>query len=57
MRSLVFEGATWERYEALRRSDPALHKKLCKLIQEMLREDPAKGLGKPEPLKHALAGV
>jgi len=57
MRSLVFEGRTWERYEELRRRDPRLHRALCRILQEMLRGDPASGIGKPEPLKHALSGL
>ncbi|AOX03702.1 Txe/YoeB family addiction module toxin [Moorena producens PAL-8-15-08-1] len=57
MRSLVFEGKTWEIYEELRQKDKKRHKTLCKIIKEMLREDPAKGMGKPEPLKHNLSGL
>lgn len=58
MRSLVFEGQTWQEYEALRERDKILHKALCKLLKEMLRsDDPAVGLGKPEPLKHQLSGL
>ena len=57
MRSLVFEGRTWETYEALRQRDPALHRSLCKLLKEMLRNDPATGSGKPEQLKHNLSGL
>ena len=56
MRSLGFEGKTWERDEDLRRKDPRLHKSLCQIIKEMLRGDPATGIGKPEPLKHNLSG-
>lgn len=56
MRSLVFEGKTWEAYESLREQDKKLHKSLCKLLKEMLRDDPAKGLGKPEQLRHNLTG-
>lgn len=56
MRSLVFEGNTWTIYEELRDKDKVLHKALCKLLKEMLRADPASGLGKPEALKHNLAG-
>ncbi|MEN9868938.1 MAG: hypothetical protein RL748_4528 [Pseudomonadota bacterium] len=57
MRSLVFEGDTWERYEALREADKAMHKALRNLLKEMLRSDnPAIGTGKPEPLKHNLSG-
>ncbi|MFO8156038.1 MAG: Txe/YoeB family addiction module toxin [Thiohalospira sp.] len=56
MRSLIFEGRTREAYEALRRKDKRLHTTLCRLLREMLRDDPATGAGKPEPLRHNLAG-
>ena len=57
MRSLIFEGNTWQAYEELRKKDHKLHKTLQRLIKEMLRENPAKGTGKPEPLKHNLSGL
>ena len=57
MRSIVFEGDTWERYEDLRRKAPSLHRTLCRQLKEMRRGDPAKGTGKPEPLKHGLSGL
>lgn len=57
MRSLVFEGDTWEAYEQLPRENKQLHNKLCKLIKEMLRADPSSGTGKPEPLKHQYQGL
>jgi toxin YoeB len=57
MRSIVFEGDTWERYEALRTKAPTLHRALCRLLKEMRRGDPARGTGKPEPLKHGLGGL
>ena len=57
MRSIVFEGDTWERYEDLRRSDAAMHRVLCRQLREMQREDPATGTGKPEPLKYGLKGL
>jgi Txe/YoeB family toxin of toxin-antitoxin system len=56
MRSLVFEGSTWATCEQLREQDKKLHKALCKLLKEMLRANPATGLGKPEQLKHSLIG-
>jgi toxin YoeB len=56
MRSIVFEGNTWSRYEELRDKDKILHKNLCKILKEMQRGDPGKGLGKPEALKHNLFG-
>ncbi len=57
MRSLVFEGDTWLRYEELRRHGPKMHRVLCRQLKEMLRGDPATGTGKPEPLKHNLSGL
>lgn len=54
MRSIVFEGRTWNKYEELRSKDKVLHKNLCKILKQMQRDDPAKGLGKPEQLKHNL---
>ena len=56
MRSIVFEGSTWNKYEELRKRDKTLHKNLCKILKEMQRDDPSKGNGKPEALKHKLSG-
>lgn len=56
MRSLVFEGNTWAAYEQLRDKDKKLHRALRKILKEMLRADPAQGLGKPESLRYGLAG-
>ena len=58
MRSLVFEGRTWEAYQAMRQKDKKLHNAARKIIKELIRcDDPAVGPGKPEPLKHNLAGL
>ncbi len=57
MRSIVFEGKTWDAYEEIRVKDKILHKNLCKIIKELQRGDPTKGLGKPEALKHNLTGL
>ena len=56
MRYLVFEGRSWLVYEELRERDKRLHKNLCAILKEMLRDDPAVGLGKPEALRHDLTG-
>ncbi len=56
MRSLVFEGRTWEVYEDLRRRDKRMHKNLCAILKDMLRGDPSTGMGKPETLRHNLTG-
>jgi toxin YoeB len=57
MRSIIFEGNTWAEYEKLRRKDKATHKNLCRILQEMQRNDPALGTGKPEALKYELSGL
>ena len=57
MRAIVFEGDTWEGYEALRDRDRGLHRNLCRLLKEMQRGDPATGAGKPEALRHGLSGL
>ncbi len=56
MRSIVFEGDTWEHYEVLRAQDKHLHRNLCRLIRELQRADPATGTGKPEALRQGLSG-
>ena len=57
MRSIVFEGNTWEAYETLRQKDKIMHKNLCKILKQLQRDDPSKGYGHPEMLKHALSGL
>ena len=57
MRSLVFEGRTWQACEQLRDKDKRLHQSLCRILRELLRGDPTRGLGKPEALKHSLSGL
>ena len=56
MRSLIFEGNTWQAYENLREKDKKLHKTLCKQLKEMIRNNQEEGTGKPEQLKHNLSG-
>ena len=36
MRSLVFEGDSWNSYEQLRQNDKKLHDNLRKILKEML---------------------
>ena len=56
MRSLIFKGNTWLIYEQIRERDRKLHRTLCRIIKELLRDNPAQGLGKPERLKHDMSG-
>ena len=57
MRSIVFEGNTWEIYEKLRQKDKIMHKNLCKILKQLQRNDPMQGYGHPEVLIHTLSGL
>ena len=52
---LVFADAAWEDYLYRQQQDRRMVERINKLIRETQRE-PFAGIGKPEPLKHALAG-
>ncbi|MDO5653264.1 MAG: Txe/YoeB family addiction module toxin [Brachymonas sp.] len=52
---LVFADAAWEDYLYWQQHDRKMLERINKLIREVQRE-PFSGIGKPEPLKHALAG-
>ncbi len=52
---LVFTPNGWEDYTYWLSADRETLKRINKLIDDVLR-DPFEGIGKPEPLRHALAG-
>lgn len=52
---LIFAGEAWEDYVYWQQQDKRMVKRLNALI-ESTRREPFTGIGKPEPLKHALAG-
>lgn len=52
---LIFSDAAWEDYLYWQQQDKRMVERINKLIKEAQRE-PFAGIGKPEPLKHALAG-
>ena len=52
---IVFAEEAWEDYLAWQRTDRKALRRINRLIHEAMRH-PAEGAGKPEPLKHALAG-
>jgi toxin YoeB len=52
---LVFADQAWDDYLYWQKQDKRLLERINKLIKECMRE-PFSGTGKPEPLKHALAG-
>ncbi|MGL6132630.1 MAG: Txe/YoeB family addiction module toxin [Prochlorococcaceae cyanobacterium] len=51
---LIFSEQAWEDYLHWQRHDRKLLQRINKLIEE-IRRDPFSGIGKPEPLRHALA--
>lgn len=51
---LVFSEQAWEDYLYWQQQDKRLVKRINELIRDCVRE-PFAGVGKPEPLKHALA--
>lgn len=52
---LLFAEEAWEDYLYWQKQDRKMVERVNKLVQETTRE-PFTGIGKPEPLKHALAG-
>ena len=54
--NISFRPAAWEQYLHWQGHDPALFRKLNRLIEECLRH-PFEGTGKPEPLRGDLSGL
>ena len=52
---LVFADEAWEDYLYWQQQDKRMVKRINELIAATTR-DPFSGIGKPEPLKHALSG-
>lgn len=53
---VVFTPHGWDDYRHWQTADRAMPKRINRLIDE-IRRDPFGGIGKPEQLKHALAGT
>lgn len=53
---LVFTPHGWEDYLHWQQSDRAVLRRVNRLLEATLR-DPFEGIGKPEQLRHALAGA
>jgi toxin YoeB len=51
--NLVFSNDAWEEYLYWQETDPQTLKRIHQLIKDIMG-DPYHGIGKPEPLKHAL---
>ena len=52
---LIFAEKAWDDYLYWQKTDKKILSRINKLIKNIKRE-PFEGLGKPEPLKHALSG-
>lgn len=52
---IVFSSQAWDDYLVWQRTDRKVLKRINDLIREIVRT-PFEGVGKPEPLRHALAG-
>ena len=52
---ISFEAAAWEDYLFWQQNDKQILRKINALIRD-IRRDPFAGIGKPEGLKHDLAG-
>jgi toxin YoeB len=52
---LIFSSEAWDDYLYWQRHDRKTLQRINRLIEE-IRRDPFTGIGKPEPLRHALAG-
>ena len=52
---LVFSSHAWDDYLHWQKTDRKILRRVNALIKEMMRR-PFDGVGKPEPLKHALSG-
>ncbi len=53
--NLTFAPKAWESYLYWQKTDKAIVKRINTLIKDIQR-NPFEGIGKPEPLKHALSG-
>ena len=52
---LLFSERAWDDYLSWQDTDKQMLRRIHALIKETLR-DPFAGIGKPEPLRHALSG-
>ncbi len=52
---LIFSEHAWNDYLHWQKTDRKIQKRINRLIKDVQRS-PFEGIGKPEPLKHALSG-
>lgn len=53
--NLIFSDQAWEDYQYWQETDKKTIRRIHELIKDIKR-NPHSGIGKPEPLRHALAG-
>lgn len=53
--NLIFSSNAWDDYLYWQKTDKKILKRINQLIKDIKRS-PYEGIGKPEPLKHGLAG-
>jgi toxin YoeB len=53
--NLTFSPQAWEDYTFWQATDPKMVSRINQLLKDIIR-NPQSGIGKPEPLKHALRG-
>lgn len=54
---ITFVPIGWEDYLLWQATDRKIVRKINQLIEDITRDDPFSGIGKPEPLRHHLAGA
>ena len=54
-RPVTFSSRAWAEFAEWVQLDKSMAKRICKLV-DAIQSDPYQGIGKPEPLKHNLAG-
>jgi toxin YoeB len=57
VRKIAWTSGAWEDYLYWQNQDRKVIKRINLLIADIVRDDPFEGIGKPEALKHALAGA
>ena len=53
--NLIFSDQAWEDYQYWQETDKKTIRRIHELLKDIKR-NPRAGIGKPEPLRHALAG-
>lgn len=54
---VTFTSRGWQDYLHWQSTDRTILRRINRLIEDITRGDPFEGIGKPEPLRHNLAGA